>query len=184
MNTIQLGLIVGSLMFVALAPWYLRANRSWTRLLSVEDQRLAYDPVRDPGGWFSGGTFRLSTWLARLRVPDKNPEIEHWRVRTLNRFVVWLGLSAAAFLVGGELVRYVVTFARASIERFDSGFGVLLVVVVCFVLLYYSAQLARTLIDFGNGRRPTVTELAVTIAGITAALIGMAIMPSLDLSKP
>lgn len=183
-TAIELSLVVGGVTFVAVGLWYLRANRNWTRLLSADDPRLVYDPVRNPVGWAAGGPYRVRTWLVRLRVRDERPAVEFWRVRTLNRFVVWIGLFTFAFLAGDALVRHIATFARASIERYGSGFGILSIAVVGFILVYYSAQLGRTLFDFGNGRRPTSIELAVAVGGITAALIGMAIMPYLDLSKP
>lgn len=180
----ELTLLLTGLTFVIVGLWYLRANRNWTRLLAADDPRLAYDPIRDPVGWAVGGPYRVRTWLARLRVRDERAAVERWRVRSVNRFVVCIGLSASAFVAGGALVGHIATFARASIERYGSGFGILLVAVAGFVLVYYAAQLGRTLVDYGNGRRPTGIELAVTVAGITAALIGMAIMPNLDLSKP
>lgn len=184
MTAMGLTLLVTGLTFLVVGAWYLRANRTWTRLLAAEDPRLAYDPVRDPLGWARGGTYRVSTWLTRLRVPDGTPEVERWRVRTLNRLAVCIGACAFAFIAGGTLVGHTATFAQASVERYGSGFGILLDAVAGFVLFYYTAQLGRSLFEFGNGRRPAGIELAVAVAGISAVLIGMAIMPSLDLSKP
>lgn len=117
-------------------------------------------------------------------MPDERAAVEYWRVRTVNRFIVWVGLSAFALLAGGGLVGHIATFARVSIERYGGGFGILSLAVFGFILVYYAAQVGRTLFDYGNGRRPTGIELAVAVGGVTAALIGMAIMPNLDLTKP
>jgi hypothetical protein len=183
MNAIQLALLIGGLTFALLGLWYGRANRTWTRLLAADDPRLAYDPVRDPAGWARGGRYRVATWLANLRGRDERAAVEQWRVRTLNRFVVWISLSAVAFLVGGPIVGLILTFVRTAIQRYGAGFGLLSVVVLGFIFVYYSAQLGRTLIAFGNGRRPSAFELAVPLGGIVAVLIAMAILPNLDLSK-
>ena len=184
MTGIELSIIVGGLVFVLVGIWCVQANRNWTRLLAAEDPRLAYDPVRDPAGWVRGAGYRARTWLARLRVRDERPAVEYWRVRTVHRFVVWVGLSMLAFLVGGATIAHVAAFAEASIERYGFTFGILSVGIFGFILAYYLGQIGRTLVEFGNGRRPSMTELAVGLGGIIAALIAMAVMPHLDLSKP
>lgn len=184
MSDVQLGLAIGGVTFALVGVWYLQANLTWARLLEVDDPRLAYDPVRDPVGWARGGAYRIRTWLARLRVRDDRTEVEQWRVRTLNRFVVWMVLSTVALFVGDAIAGQIVTFVRASFERYGPGFGTLSVIVIGSILAYYSAYLGRALIAFGNGRRPGAIELAVSIGGIVAALIGMAIFPNLDTSKP
>jgi hypothetical protein len=180
----SLALVIGAITFVVIGAWSLRANRAWSQLLAAQDERLAYDPIRDPIGWARGGRYRVTTWLTRLRRPDANPTIEVWRIRTANRFVVWVALTALAFILGGALATHVTNFVRSSIDRYGSGFGLLAGGVLLFVLGYYAVQLGRSLAAFGDGRRPTLMELVVAVGGITAALIAMAVLPNLDLSKP
>ena len=93
-------------------------------------------------------------------------------------------MSAFALFAAHSLVNHIATFTLASIARYGSEFGVLLIIVFGEMLAYYAAQLGRTLFEFGSGRRPTLLELAVAFGGIAAALIGMAVMPYLNLSKP
>ena len=93
-------------------------------------------------------------------------------------------MSAFALFAAHSLVDHIATFILASIARYGSEFGVLLIIVFGGMLAYYAAQLGRTLFEFGSGRRPTLLELAVAFGGIAAALIGMAVMPYLNLSKP
>lgn len=183
-TAIDLSPVVGGVTFVAVGLWYVRANRSWTRLLRSGNPGLVYDPIRDPVGWVTGGPYRVRTWLARLRVRDESPAVEYWRVRTVNRFVVWIGLFTFAFLAGDTFVRHVATFARASIERYGSGFGILSIVVFGGMLSIYSVRLGRALFEYGNGRRPTGLGLVLAVGGIALTLVGMAFMPYLDTSKP
>jgi hypothetical protein len=184
MTDIEISLLVAAVAFAVVGSWYLQANRRWTALLSAEDPGLLSDAVRDPAGWALGSGYRVSTLLSRLRVPDERPEVEFWRVRTINRFVVWISLLIVSILAGGAFVRYVATSARALQDRYDTGFAVLSGVVLALMFLYYAGHLGRTLYDFGNGRRPTSIELVVAIGGVVLTLIAMAVMPSLDLSKP
>lgn len=184
MTDMELSLLVGGLTFVIVGFWYLEANRRWTALLRADDPTLAYDPMRDPLGWAVRGPYRVRTLLAHLRVPDERPEVEYWRVRTVNRFVVWIGLFTIAILVGGAFVRYTATSARDLLERYDTGFAVLSGIVLGLMFLYYAGHLGRTLYDYGNGRRPTWIELMLPVGGIVITLVAMAIVPTFDLSKP
>jgi hypothetical protein len=184
MTDIDLSLLVGGLTFLVVGFWYLQANRRWIALLSADDPRLANDAIRDPVGWAFGGGYRVRTWLSRLRVPDEKPEVEYWRVRTVNRFVVAISLSTVSLLAGGALARYIAISAQALFDRYDTGFAALSGVVLALMFLFYTGQLGRTLHDFGNGRRPTWIELAVALGGIAMTLVAMAVMPNLDLSKP
>lgn len=181
MTNIGLALVIG--IFVVVGAWYMRANGKWIRLLAVDDPKLAYDPARDPIGWATGGPYRVRTWLAHLRRHDERPAVEYWRIRTINRFEVWIGLSMLAFLGGDWVVRHIASFAQAMVGRFGSDFGTVGIVAFGGMLSIYSVYLGRSVVEYGNGRRPAALELAFGVVGTTITLIGMAIMPNLDLSK-
>ena len=178
------GLLFGAITYVLLMPWFLQANRKWSGLLAEDDPRLAYDPVREPVTWIRGGGYRVTRWLSQLFVHDARSAVELWRVRTINRFIVWVGVTTFAFLAVTPIVELITTFIRLSVERYSSGFGILSVAVFGFMLALYAARLGRAFVAFGNGQRVTAIELAVASGGIVAVLVGMAIWPNLDLSKP
>ena len=115
-TNLAMPLVATAVTSFAPGAWFMRANRVWITMLRAEDPRLAYDPVRDPVSSVAGSRFRVSMWLTRLRSTDARPDIECWRVRTINRFAVWVCLTMAAQFAS-ETHGHVCGKLRASVRE-------------------------------------------------------------------
>ena len=169
--------------FLSGGAWYIGANRRWVQLLVAEDPRLRYDDTRDPIGWAIGSPYRLATWVRRLRAPDGRADVELWRVRMLRRFLVWIILSLAAFIIGDLPARLLISDVDTMLRRFGTEFGLLFAIVGIGVGAYYAWWAVRALWDFGNGYSLRPVALALGLLGAVVALAVLTIVPGLDFRK-
>jgi hypothetical protein len=179
----MIAIAVTVVILAAIGSWFYVANRRWIAMLRDSDHRLASDPFRDPGQWAKTAQWRVGELLNRLGTEDPNPQVEFWRVRTRNRFILWVTIGLPVFLLGTLVVESLRAFVLKSVQRYSDGFGLALVAVGFAMFLYYAAYLGRVLIRYGNGENVRLRQVLFPLAGLVASLVFMAIMPTLDLRK-
>ena len=177
-------LIQAVVVFLSAGAWFWLANRRWILLLRSTDHRLASDALVDPRSWVATAPWRIRTILRHLRTSDADPEIESWRVRTLNRFRVWVVAAVIAITIGPWLLDGLRSTVEASLRRYSDGFGILLVVVGAGMVSYYAVRMFTAVVRWGNAEHVHAREVFLPAAGLLITLAVLAIMPSLDLRKP
>lgn len=167
-------------MFVAMGSWFLQANRRWIELLEAGRLDLSTDPARHPRDWALGAPSRLRALMEYLLRPDPDPEVERWRIRTINRGVVWFTAVLVVLLISRPVIRLVMDAARRLAAQSGPVFLLGLLAVVSFMIGYYLFVLGREARAFGDGQPVSRTAIVVGCVGLAVTFVGLLWLSATD----